>query len=77
MRDVGERSAVNESGRSFQRLDHVGVDGVFEHGGQSAAAAQLSDVHRLSGVGVGHYDVVQSFLEVVEVLGQAENGHDL
>ena len=77
VRDVGERAAVDERGRALQRLHEVRRDRVLEQRRHGAVGVQLPGAHRLPLAGVGDDDVAEPRLEVFEVLGQAEDRHDL
>ena len=77
MGDVGERAAVHEGGVVLERLDQVGLDGVLEQRGAGALGVDVVHGDGLAVVGVGHDHAAQAGLEVGEVGGQAEGGHDL
>src|SRR5699024_3677692 len=75
--DVGKGTAVDDGGVVFQRLDQVGVDGVLEQGGHGAGRADLPGGDRFAVIGIGADDAGQPLLQVLQVGGQAEDGHDL
>ena len=77
MRDVGERAAVNERRRAFQRLHQIRCDRVLEQRRHGAVALQLARAHRLTLARVADDDVAEARLEIFEVLGEAEDRHHL
>ena len=77
MGDVGEGTAVDEGGGMLQRLDQVGLQGVLQQGGHGALGLQVVGGDRLAVIGVGHDHPAQACLQVADVRGQAEHGHDL
>ena len=77
VRNVRKRTAVDDGGVVFKRLHKVGVDGVLEQRGHRARRADLPGRDRLAVVGIGADDAGQALFEVLEVGGQAEDGHDL
>ena len=77
VRDVGKRAAVHQRRGVFQRLHQVWFDGVLEQHRHRAVDLQVLGVDRLVVVGVGDQDVAQALLEILQVGGQAQDGHDL
>ena len=75
--DVGEGAAVDEGGGVLQGLDQIGADGVLQQGGHGPLGLQIGAVDWLPGAVVGHHHPAQPGLQVREVGGQAEHGHDL
>ena len=75
--DVGKGPAVDEGGGALQGLDQIGLHGVLEQGGHGALGLQVGGGHGLVVVGVGHHHPAQPGLQVHQVGGQAEHGHDL
>ena len=75
VRDVGERAAVDEGRRAFQRLHQVRRDRVLEQRGHRAVGLELPGAHRLAVAGVADDDVAEPLLEVFEILGEAEDRH--
>src|SRR5262245_63072295 len=76
MRNVGERTAMDESGRAFERLHQVGRQRLLEQHGHRTMRLEVARVYRLAVTGIRHDDVAEPFLEIVEVLGEAEDRHD-
>ena len=74
--DVGEGAAVDDGGGAFQGLDQVGLDGILEQGRHGALGLQIMGSDRLIVVGIAHDDPAQAGLQIHQVRGQAENGHD-
>ena len=75
--DVGERAAVDERGVVLEGLDQVGLDGVLQERGAGALGVDVRDGDGLAVVGVGDDHAAETGLEVGEVAGEAEHGHDL
>ena len=76
MSDVGKRTAVDESRRVLGRLHEVGQKRVFQQDRDGAGDAQVVYRKRFIVVGVAQEDIPDAALEVVEVRGEAEDGHD-
>ena len=77
MRDVGERTAVDEGRRAFQRLHQVRRQRLLEQHGHRAVRLDVARAHRLAVAGIGDDDVAEPLLQVVEVAGEAEDRHHL
>ena len=75
VRDVGERAAVDEGRRAFQRLHQVRRERVLEQHRHGAVRLEVARAHRLSVARIGDDDVAEPFLEVLEILGEAEDRH--
>mgnify|MGYP002508014807 CR=1 FL=1 len=75
--DVGEGAAVDKGGGVLQGLDQVGLEGVLEQGGHSALGVQIAGGDGLLVVGVAHHQTGQTVLQIGDVAGQAQHGHDL
>ncbi len=75
MRDVGERSAVHQRQRSFQRLHQVRLDRIPQQRRHRAVGLQLARRYRLLRHVVAHDDVAQTLLQVREISRQAEYCH--
>ena len=76
MRDVGEGAAVDESRRAFQGLHQVRRQRLLEQRGHRAVRFEVLGEDRFAVAGIGDDDLAEAVLEVVEVLGEAENRHD-
>ena len=74
--DVGKRTAVDESRRVLGRLHEVGQKRVFQQDRDGAGDTQVVYRERFIVVGVAQEDIPDATLEVVEVRGEAEDGHD-
>ena len=74
--DVGERTAVDESRRILSRLHEVGQKRVFQQDRDGTGDTQVVYRKRFIVVGVAQEDIPDATLEVVEVRGEAEDGHD-
>ena len=53
MRDIGERAAVDEGRRAFQRLHQIGRDRVLQQRRHRAMRLQVARAHRLAVAGIG------------------------
>ena len=76
MRDIGERAAVDEGRRAFQRLHQIRRDRFLQQRRHRAVRLEVLGADRLTLAGIGDDDVAEPLLEVVEVLGEAEDRHD-
>ena len=77
VRDVRERAAVHERRGALERLNEVRLDGVAHQRGHRALSVQVARIDRLAGKGVRDENVAEALLEVVEILRQTQDGHDL
>jgi hypothetical protein len=77
VRDVGERAAMDERGRALQRLHQVRRNRLLQQGGHRAMCVEITRADRLTIACIGDDDVAEPLFQVVEVLGQAEDRHDL
>ena len=77
MRDVGERAAVDEGGRAFERLHQVGRQRVLEQRGHRAMRLEVAGAHGFAVARIADDDVGEPLLEVLEILGEAEDRHHL
>ena len=75
--NVGKWTAVDDGGVVFQRLDQVGVNGVFQQSRHCACCADLPGGDRLAIVSISAHNAAQAVFQVGQVGGQAEDGHDL
>ena len=76
MRDIGERAAMNEGGRAFERLHEIGHQRVLEQDGHRAMRLQISRGHRLLVIVQADDDLGEPILQIVEIAGEAEDRHD-
>ena len=75
--DVREGAAVHQAGGALEGLDEVGLDRVLHQGGHRALGLEVARVNRLARVVIGDQNIAEALLEVVEVGGQTQDGHDL
>ena len=75
--DVGEGTAVHDGRVALQGLDEVGLDGVLQEGGHGALGVQVAGVDGFAAVCEAKEDVPQTSLQIRQIVGQAEDGHDL
>ena len=68
---------MDKGGGVLQGLDQVGLEGVLEQGGHSALGVQIAGGDGLLVVGVAHHQTGQTVLQIGDVAGQAQHGHDL
>ena len=74
--DVGERPGVYEHGLAFDGLDKVRIDGFHHPRGHSAVHFEIGGGHGFAVAVVGHDDLAHALPEVLQILGDGENGHD-
>ena len=61
VRDVGERSAVNERGGAFQRLHQIGRQRLLEQNRHRAMRLEIAGAHWFAVTGVAGDDIAQAF----------------
>ena len=74
--DVGERSAVDQRGRTFQRLHEVGRERVFQQRRHRADRTDLPGSDRFFVVRIADYDAGKPRFEVGDRICQTEHRHD-
>ncbi len=77
MRDVGERAAVDEGGRAFERLHEVRRDCVLQQRRHGAVTLQFAGAHRFAITRIADDDVAEAGFQVLKILGEAEDRHHL
>ena len=77
MRDVGERTAVHERRRVFERLHEIGLERVLQQSRHGALGLELAGANGLAVVGVADHDLPEALLEVGDGGRQAQDRHDL
>ena len=77
MGDVGKRPAVDESRCVLGRLDQIRLQGIHQEHGDCRTHTHVPDVERLVLQRVAQEDVVDPPLQILQIPGQAEDGHDL
>ncbi len=77
MRDIGERPAVHEGGRAFQRLHQIGGQRLLEQRRHRAMRLEVAGADGFALARVADDDVGEPLLEVVEIAGEAEDRHHL
>ena len=75
MSDVGERTAVDECRCAFRGLHEVRVHRIQKQGNDSACDSHVLNCKRLVVKCIAEENVLDSASEVVNVPGQAEDGH--
>ena len=68
---------MDEGGDVLDGLHQVGLDGLLQQRRHGALGLQVRGDHGFALVGVGHHDAPQSGLQVLDAVGQAQDGHDL
>ena len=76
MGDVGERPAVHQNGRVFERLHEIWLDGIPQKGGHGAGYAQVIRINRRIVIFVGDKDATEPFFEIRQIIRKAEDCHD-
>ena len=77
MGDVGEGPTVNDGRRVLERLYQVGHEGVFEQHGHGARDLDVLGRDFASPQRRAHDDAIETGLQVFQIGGQTEDGHDL
>jgi hypothetical protein len=77
VRDIGERSGVNERGRALDGLHQIGHDGVLHQDRQRAARADVVGGNRFAGVVAADHHAAQAIAHVGQVGRQRQDRHDL
>lgn len=75
--DVGERTAVNKHGIVLQRLHEVRLQRILQQHRHGAIGFQIAGADRLLVARVGDDDVAEPLFEILQIPGEAENGHHL
>ena len=75
--DVGEGAGVDQNGLMLDGVAHGGVDGVTHPGGHSAGNFQILTGDRLAGLGVSNDDLADTLAQVLQVLGNSQDSHQL
>ena len=77
VRDVRERSAVNECGIVLERLDEVRLQCLLQEDRHGPVGLEVAAIDRRPVPAVADDDVAEPPLQVIEVGGETEDGHDL
>ena len=77
MRNVGERTAMNEGGIVLEGLHQVWRQGVLEQHGHGALDLEVAHSNRFLLACIGHDHVPEPVFEIRERRRETENGHDL
>ena len=77
MGDIGEGSAMHESGRTLERLDEVRRQRIPQQGRHGAVGLEVARGHGALIPALGDDDPAQPLPQIVEVAGEAEDRHDL
>ena len=75
MRDIGERAAVDEGRRAFERLHEIRRQRVLEQHGHRASGLQIFGRDRLFVRSIGDDDFAEPLLQILEIAGEAEDRH--
>ena len=77
VRDIGERSAMDERRIVLERLHQIGRQRILEQRRHRAVGLQIAGADRLLLAGVADDDLAQPLFQILEAGGQAEDRHDL
>ena len=77
MGDVGERAAVHEGGRAFERLHQIGRERVLQQHGHGARRLELGRRDRLLAMSLRDDHAREPLLQLLEAPRQAEDRHHL
>ena len=75
VRDVRERTTVDEGGVVLERLDQVRPDRIAQQCGHCTVRLQLRSRHRRAFSGVADDDAAEAALQVRKVVGEAKDRH--
>ena len=76
MRNVGKRAAVDQHRGVFEGLHEVRLDRFLHDHGRGPVNMEVLDGNRLAFICVGHDAAADPFLEILQIVRQAEDGHD-
>ena len=76
MGDVGKRTSVYKRGATFQGLDQVGFDGVFQQNQNRASGTQVFHGKGGSIVAVAQQDRIDAVAQIFQAGTQTQNRHD-
>ena len=77
MRDIGERPAMDEGRVVLERLHEIGRERVLEQRRHRARGGEVLGGDGLLVAGLADLDLAEPALKIGEVVGQAEDRHDL
>ena len=75
--DVGKGAGVDQHRLVLHAVAHGGVDGVAHPGGHGTGHVQILGGDGLAGLGVGHHDLADPLPQILQILGNGQNGHQL
>ena len=67
---------MNKGWCAIDGLNQIGFEGIFENQSQGTLHLQITDIDWGSVVTVANHDAGQAFLQVLQISGQAKDGHD-
>ena len=73
--NIGERPAVDERGRAFERLHEVGFQGVFQKRRHGARRLEIARRHGSALIGVAHDDARKPRFQVAQRGSKAQDRH--
>jgi hypothetical protein len=76
VRDVRERTAMDEGGIVLERLHEIRRDRIAQQRRHGAMRADVARENRLLLACVTHDDLAEAFLQILQAGGQTEDGHD-
>ena len=76
MGNIGEGTAVHKSGRAFKGLYEIRSDGVLQQSGHGTLCLEIGSGDRTVIKGIADNNAAQTFLEVGQGSGEAEDRHD-
>ena len=77
MGNIGEGASMNKRRSSLKGLNQIRGQGVFQDCRQGALRLQIAGTDWLLVTGIGDDDFADALLEIIEVLRQAKDRHDL
>ena len=76
VRDIGKRSAVDHSGRTFKSLHQIGTERIPQKCGHGTGGIDFFCKNLPTVKCLAHNDFLQIFLEFFQCIGKAEHRHD-
>jgi len=68
---------MHEGGAVFQSLDEIGLHGILQKHRHRAIGLEIAGVDGLAIAGIGNDDAPEALLQIIEIVGKAEDRHDL
>ena len=76
MCNIGKRASMHYGRGMLQRLDQVGLQGILKQGCHRTYGMDISRSNRPSVKGIGNYHTGKTFLQIIHIFRQTQNGHN-